>query len=274
MSLFVSEGEKMKTIVVMATLLAVSSFAGAGDTVYTEDFESFTAGQPVGSNADWAHGPNVNAVDGVAGSQGWDNSGTPATWTGVTFDWTDPLLTGYTVGMDFRTDGSGRFDDDRIGFSINNPTTSSSNVMSVQMDPGGSGYNIEGYWDGVGGADKRPSFVDLPTLPADTWYRLQAVYTKTAIANEPIISVDLQGLDASGNPTGSIASATLDTATLAAGDRPHTKYFSGGSLSPAYKNYNHGKSDNALAVISVIPEPATMSLLGLGALALIRRRRK
>ena len=65
-----------------------------------------------------------------------------------------------------------------------------------------------------------------------------------------------------------------DTATLAAGDRPNTKYFSGGSLSPAYKNFNHGKSDNAMAVITVIPEPATMGLLALGGLALLRRRRK
>jgi len=241
-----------KVLAVVLGVVALAGTAGAAPVTWTEDFETgFTAGQPVGNHADWYAGPNINATAGVAGSVGWDNSGTPATWTAAYFDWGGAQFNSYTVGMDFETDGSGNFDDDRVGFSIYNPTTDSSNVMSVQMDPGGSGLNIEGYWDGVGGADKRPSIVDLTGLLApDTWYRLKAVYTKTAIANEPIIAVDLQALDASGNPTGSVASATLDTATLPAGDRPHTKYFSG-YAAPAYKNHSGagGNADNALAII-------------------------
>ena len=263
----------MKKITVITTLLAVSSMAIAATPFsVTEDFNAFTVGQPVGNDADWWGGPPVNATDGVAATQGINNQHAPFYWTANPFDWSDSDFVSFTGGMDFSTDGNGNFDDDRVGFYYGALGTSSSNVMSVQMDPGGSGLNIEGYWDGVGGADKRPSLVNLTGLTSpNTYYRLTATYTKTAISNEPIISVDLQGLDASGNPTGSIASATLDTATLPAGDRPHTKYFSG-TVYPAYKNYNSGFADNALA--EVVPEPATMSLLGLGALALIRRKRK
>jgi len=85
-------------------------------------------------------------------------------------------------------------------------------------------------------------------LTADTWYRFSTKYTKTAISNEPIIDVKLESLDGAGVVTDTVASATLDTATLPAGDRPDTKYFSG-AASPAYKNYNSGYADNAFAEI-------------------------
>ncbi|GAG40004.1 unnamed protein product, partial [marine sediment metagenome] len=139
--------------------------------------------------------------------------------------------------------------DDRIGFYRGGLSTSSSNVMSIQMDPGGSGMNIEGYWDGVGAADQRPSIVDLTgLLAADSWYRLQTTFTKTAIANEPIIDVTLHAVNGDGSTGALVVSATLDTATLPAADRPHTKYFSGTAY-PAYKNHSGGFVDNALAII-------------------------
>ncbi|GAG29503.1 unnamed protein product, partial [marine sediment metagenome] len=141
------------------------------------------------------------------------------------------------------------FDDDRIGFYRGALSTSSSNVMSIQMDPGGSGMNIEGYWDGVGAADQRPSIVDLTgLLAADSWYRLQTTFTKTAIANEPIIDVTLHAVNGDGSTGALVVSATLDTADLPAGERPHTKYFSGTAY-PSYKNHSGGFVDNALAII-------------------------
>lgn len=266
----------MKTITAIATLLVVSSLAIAAAT---ETFDTGFTGAAVGDHADWGPagaGPTATDGSGVNGSVGLPHHGNIFTWTAHPFDWSTDVAAGdyVVVNMDFKTDDQGRFDDDRVGWMINMPTTSSSNIMSVQMDPGGtgaSGYNIEGYWDGVGGADKRPSIADLPVLSNEAWYRLTTTFTKTAVDNEPIIGVDLQLLDAAGNPTGSVASGTLATSTLAEGDRPDTKYFSG-TVYPSYKNYNHGFADNA--GFDIVPEPATMTLLALGGLALLRRKRK
>ena len=267
----------IKTVAMLLAVLGLATVAGAGG--YSEDFEVGFTGAPIGSHADWGPagaGPTATAGSGVNGSVGLPHHGNIFTWTAHPFDWSTDLAVGdyAVVNMDFKTDGTGRFDDDRVGWMYGMPTTSSSNIMSVQMDPGGtgaSGYNIEGYWDGVGGADKRPSIVNLPVLSNEAWYRLTTTFTKTAVDNEPIIGVDLQLLDAAGNPTGSVAAGTLDTSTLVAGDRPNAKYFSG-TVYPSYKNYNHGFADNA--GFDIVPEPATMSLLALGGLALLKRKRK
>jgi len=267
---------------VLALCLGMGGVGRAAVTTFTEDFDTFTVGQGVGDNAEWwsgsdtggTAGPDIEATGGVGDSQCWGTSGTPATWTAHTFDWSGADFNSYTVGADFRTDGSGKYDDSRVGFSINNPSTSSSDVMSIQMDNGGTGpagQNIEGYYDGAGAADKRPSIVDLPILSADTWYRLSAVYTKTAISNEPIIDVKLESIDqTTGAVTGVVVSGSLDTGTLAAGDEPNTKYFTSG-LNPAYKNYtSSNKLDNALAIIDddspPPPEPLpTETLIPVGA---------
>ena len=259
--------------VVSVLLLGFATVAHAG---YTEDFNAFTVGQPVGNDADWWGGPPVNATNGVAGTQGINNQHAPFYWTAHPFDWSDSDFISYTGNMDFSTDGNGGFDDDRLGFYYGALGTSSSNVMSVQMDPGGSGMNIEGYWDGVGGADKRPSLVNLTgLLSANTWYRLKATYTKTAISNEPIIDVTLNAVNGDGSTGALVVSASLDTGTLPAGERPNTKYFSG-TVYPAYKNYNSGYADNASANV-VVPEPSTFVLAAIGLIAMLayaRRRRK
>ena len=270
---------RMRIAAMLTVVLGMAMVAGAAWTA-SEDFETGFVGIKIGDHADWGPadaGPTATTGSGVASSVGLPHDGKIFTWTAQPFDWSTDLAVGdyVVVQMDFKTDGSGRFDDDRIGWMIGMPSTSSSNIMSVQMDPGGtgaSGYNIEGYWDGAGDKDKRPSIANLPVLSNETWYRLTTTFTKAAVANEPIIGVDLQLLDAAGNPTGSVASGTLDTSTLtAAGDQPNEKYFSG-TVYPSYKNYNHGFADNAY--FDIVPEPATMTLLALGGLALLKRKRK
>ena len=57
-----------------------------------------------------------------------------------------------------------------------------------------AGYEIEGYWDGVNVADKRPHFVDLPALGANTFYRFRAEFTKLT-ATSARIDVSLTELD-------------------------------------------------------------------------------
>jgi len=277
-------------VLVLALCLGMSGVGRAAVTTFTEDFDTFTVGMGVGDNAAWwsgsdtggTAGPDIEATGGVGDSQCWGTSGTPAYWTAHTFDWSGADFNSYTVGADFKTDGSGNFDDSRVGFTYDNASTSSSRVMSIQMDPGDSGQNIEGYYDGVGADDKRTPIVDLPALSADTWYRLEATFVKTGVSNEPIINVKLESIDqTTGAVTGTVVTSSLDMSTLPAGDRPHPKYFTSG-LNPSYKNYaSTNKLDNALASIDVgaaeepdptVPEPAGLGLVGL-ALLVVRRRR-
>jgi hypothetical protein len=86
------------------------------------------------------------------------------------------------------------------------------------------------------------------------------------------VDVSFWALDGSGNTVGSplTASYGISTSDLAG--------FSG-LVDPVYKNYNStaggtGMMDNAYFAILAVPEPASWSLLAIGALALIARRRK
>ena len=214
---------------------------------HTEDFESgFTIGQTVGSHPDWydgGAGPVVTSGNGLGGSVGLGQSGTIFTWTAHPFVWTE--VNKVIIGMDFQTDGSAHLDDDRIGWMISDTSTGSSDIFGVQLDPGGSGYNIEGYWDGST-ADRRPSIVSLPTLSANAWYRLRAEFTRLTDTSAGI-DVELWSLDAGGNPVALIVEGSIaDTSTLGA-DAPHSKYFPATNLWPGYKNYTAAPApaDNA-----------------------------
>jgi hypothetical protein len=237
----------------------------AQSTVYTEDFNAFTTGSFVGDDADWydgGNGPVIGATDGVTSSKGLLAGNNIFTWSTHTFDWNAADLESVSFQMDYKTDGSAHFDDDRIGWMINNPTVSSSNIMAVQLDPGGSGYNIEGYWDGVSANDKTPTIVSLTSLTADTWYRFGVRFTKLT-STSCSIDVSLTELDGSGNPTGTpVTGSIANTATLG-DDEPNAKYFTSG-LSPAYKNFTAAAApaDNAyFEIVTTVPSP-TISITG------------
>ena len=66
----------------------------------------------------------------------------------IHFSGATPPLTGVLIGMDFQANGTGGFDDDRVGWMISDSSTNSNDIFGVQLDPGGSGQNIEAYWDG------------------------------------------------------------------------------------------------------------------------------
>ena len=266
----------LATIVSIGLILftgALSAWSAEGTSVITntmdfslcEDFESgYTLGSTVGAHPDWfdnGSGPVITAGNGVAGSIGLAASGTIFTWTANPFDWNAPDFVGANFQLDFQTDGSGFFDDDRIGWMITDDSTSSSNIMGIQLDPGGGGYNIEGYWDGVNAADKRPDIVDLPTLGNNTWYRFRAEFTKLS-ATSARIDVSLTELDGSGNPLSVVASGSiLDTAALGE-DEPHSKYFTG-PIWPAYKNHTGGgaPADNAcFDILTAAPVQYTLTV--------------
>jgi hypothetical protein len=223
-----------------------------------EDFEAgFTLGQTIGAHPDWfdgGSGPDVTAGYGVAGSAGLAAASAIFTWTAHPFDWNDPNFVGIILQMDFQTDGSGHFDDDRVGWMIRDDTNSSDYIFGVQMDPGGSGpsgYNIEAYWDGDSFGDNggRTSIVDLPVLSANAWYRLRAEITRLT-ATSASIGVTLTELDAGGDPGAVVASGSLPDTDLVPGtagnEIPNPAYFTG-PMWPAYKNYTTAPApaDNA-----------------------------
>jgi len=231
--------------------------------VICEDFESgFTLGQTVGNDGEWfdnGSGPVVNSGLGVDGSIGLAPGTAIFIWTEHQFDWTDPDFQGYHVQMDFQTDASGHLDDDRIGWMITDDDVGSSNIFGIQCDPGGSGYNIEGYWDGVSSDDRRPSIVNLPTLSNNAWYQFRADITKLT-ATSASIDVALIELDANGDSAGVAASGSIaNTATLG-DDEPNAKYFTT-AIWPAYKNYTAAGANADNACFQVLSTPQTYTLI-------------
>ncbi|MGB2809711.1 MAG: Ig-like domain-containing protein, partial [Sedimentisphaerales bacterium] len=237
-----------KKVLVLMVVGAMAWAGAAQAQTHTEDFESgYNLDQTIGTHLDWydgGAGPTVTSGIGVAGLVGLSPANNIFNWTAHSFSWNEVIKV--IIGMDFQTDGSGHFDDDRIGWTINSGNVDSANFFGVQMDPGGSGYNIEGYWDGVSAADRRPSIANLPTLSANAWYRFQVEITKLPDTSASI-DVELWSLDSSGNLDTLVVSESITTDTGTLGDdAPNSKYFTSG-LCPAYKNYNalEGAADNA-----------------------------
>ena len=250
------------------------SHAGQADSPAgtLEDFETGFAGSNVGAHADWfdgGAGPVATAGNGVAGSVGLALDNDIFTWTAHPFQWNDPTLSGVLIGMDFQANGSGGFDDDRVGWMISDNSTSSNNIFGVQLDPGGSGQNIEAYWDGDAFGDDggRTSIANLTGITANAWYRLRAEITKLT-ATSARIDVTLTALDGAGNPGAVVASGTIpDTDLLpntAGNEIPNPGYFTAATLWPGFKNHNGtaGYVDNAyFEVLTAAPSP-TITISG------------
>ncbi len=112
-----------------------------------ESFNTFTPGSPIGTYTGWydgGSGPVVTAGNGVAGSVGLAAANNIYTWTAHPFNWNDATFQSVTLQQDFRTDGSGTFDDDRLGWMISNSSVSSADIFGVQLDHPDGG--IVTYW--------------------------------------------------------------------------------------------------------------------------------
>lgn len=103
----------------------------------------------------------------------------------------------------------------------------------------------------------------LGTIAANGWYREQMTVTKLASGAQ--VDVSFWALDGSGNPVGSPATASSAINTSAWRGFSNEVY-------PMFKNYSAmvGNADNAY--FAIVPEPAALTLLCLGGLALLRRR--
>ena len=213
-----------------------------------EDFDSgFTIGQPVGNHADWydgGAGPTVTSGNGVASSVGLAPAANIFTWNAQPFNWNDTAFQSVNFKMDFQTNASGQFDDDRMGWMTTSNSTDSNNNFGAQLDHADGG--IVTYWRNSSGTRIQTPIVALPTLTASTWYRFQMDVTKLT-ATSAKIDVSLVRLDASGNPTGTPYTGTVPNTSSWSGGAPATSYFTPATLWPSYKNFNAiiGAADNA-----------------------------
>ena len=229
-----------------AARAAVPAASPLADTtgMICESFNTYTPGSTIGSYTGWydgGAGPVVTAGNGVASTVGLAAATNIYNWTAHSFNWNDPTFLSVTFQQDFRTDGSGNFDDDRLSWTINGTSTSSNNQFGVQLDHPNGG--IVTYWSNlIGGTKINDVIVPLTAggtggTQASTWYRFQAEITKLT-ATSASIDVTLTELDAGGNPTGTpFIGSIADTSALAAGHTPAADYFTPTMMYPSYKNY-------------------------------------
>ena len=229
--------------------------------VVCETFESgYTLGAELRTHPDWFYedvnsGPEPTAGVGVGGSVGLSDGDRIFTRVAHPFNWNASDIQGIKLQMDFKTDGSGHFDDDRIGWMISNTDDDSTNIFGVQMDPVDttSTYNIEGYWENASGTDITPTIVNLPVLSTSTWYRLTAEFSKLT-ATSAKIDVALWSLDGSGNPVAVVASGSVPDTSALGTDAPNSKYFTATTMWPAYKNFTTAAAPADNACFSIIPK--------------------
>ena len=196
---------------------------------------------PNGSIA--AAGPAVTSGNGLLGSIGLAPGSSIFTWTEHPFDWNDPAFQSITFDMDFQTDGSGEFDDDRMGWMIVDDDASSTNFFGVQLDHVDGG--IVTYWRDSSDTRIQTPIVPLASLSANTWFRFEATITKLTDTSARI-DVSLVELDGSGNPTGTPYTGTVDDTSTWADGVPDERYFTAATMWPAYKNHTglSGAADN------------------------------
>jgi hypothetical protein len=258
--------------VVMAGLVACTTAASAAMIV--ETFDSYANGtailaipnSPTGSGP-WGPSTASNTVvagGGVAGSNGLSNASPIFNWKAQPFNWA-----GFDNGkkimmaMDYKTSSTGKFDDNRVGWTINaDSATSSANQLALQVDNTTDGGMVT-YWDTV-----RVVLDPLANIKNSTWYRFEVEYTKLSNTSARMVGT-LTELDASGNKTGTPYVGTVaDTSALGA-NSPTVAHFTSANQWPSYKCYVSGNvADNASFDADPVPEPSTIVLVAAGLVAL------
>ena len=235
----------MLHLVVGAAALAFSSTAMA----VVETFDGFAGGTTLssvgGGGVWWTQGGHaVVAGGGVAGSNGIGSETSDSyilNWQGKPFQWS-ALASNDTVaiGLDLQSSSTGKFDDDRAGWTIDAASnTSSTYQFAIQLDNTTDGGMVC-YWD-----TNRTVLNPLSGIKNSTWYRLRVAYTKLTDTSAAITAT-LTELDASGNPTGTPYVGTIADSSAAPYSVPANRFTSTYQW-PTFKNYRgaDGNADNA-----------------------------
>lgn len=260
-------------------VLLLAGLAQAAPFVAADDLESYAAGSALNGQGGWSESTGstyytIAGGGGAGGTKGLSNSGggsQQANWTAHPWDWGTLAVGDKAIArMDFQANGSGGFDDDRVGWVLASGAGSSSYHFGAQLDNADGG--LVTYLRPYAGGNPKNILIPTATLAASgsNWYREELNVTKLTSALGPggaRMDVYFSALDAGGNVVGTplTASTLLDTSLY--------NGFSG-TVYPMYKNYGAtaGNADNAY--FEVTPEPCSMILFGLGGVALLRRRRR
>jgi hypothetical protein len=236
-------------IALLLTVILSVHQASAAPIRIREAFNSgFALTQNVGAHADWyddGGGPVVTGGSGVGGSVGLAPAMNIFTWTAHPFSWNATEFRAVIVQMDFQSDSSAKFHDDRIGWMTTDSSVDSTNFFGIQLDNLQNG-GIATYWrDGSGTLIQTP-IVGLTGIKVNTWYRFTGEITKLT-ATSARINVSLVEMDASGNLTGTSITGTVNDTSVWPDGAPNANYFTAATMWPAYKNYDaiQGFADNA-----------------------------
>jgi hypothetical protein len=273
----------MSRSLLITAIVCLTATGMASAVIWTDSFDSYAANSLLNGQGGWTDTGSLGtsgasyrtvAGGGAGGTQGINNSPSGSNqinWTAHSWNWGPDVAVGNKVvaRMDFQASNTGTFDDDRVGWVLASNQASSSYHFGVQLDTvsGGDGGLVTYFRDNSGVNTKTVLIptANLGTIVANGWYREELTVTK--LTGGAQLDVSFQALDSSGNPVGSLLTAsypgTLDTSAW--------RGF-GGTVYPMFKNFNPitGNADNAY--FAIVPEPAALSLLCLGGLALLRRR--
>jgi alkaline phosphatase D len=245
---------------VIATIGLVTLMAARG-TAATENFDSHANGTVVttiGGGAVWTIG-GYSVIDGggVAGSKGIGTASPIVNWKGQPFQWA-ALAVGSTVriGLDFQSSATGKFDDDRVGWTIDADSSgTTTHLLALQLDNTAEGGMVV-YWNTT-----RTQLNPLTGIKNSTWYRFTVDFTKLTQTSAAITGT-LVELDASGNATGTPYVGTVPD-TSAFSNPPATARFTSTYQWPSFKNYSSasGNADNAVfSIIPPVPQPPSVAI--------------
>ena len=258
----------------LTALLALTAPVGAVTVV--ETFDGYTNGTDltaIGGGGVWTPTAGYTVVDGggVAGSKGLSSASSIFNWKAQSFVWST-LAAGTKVSMalDFQTSSAGKFDDDRVGWTTNaDSATSTGNQLALQLDNTGETGMVV-YWNST-----RTNLNTLSGILASTWYRFNVEFTKLTDTSAGIQGM-LTQLDGSGNLIGTSYVGTVPDTSTFSNPAPTTLFTNSATQWPTYKNYSvtGGNADNATFGITVVPEVSSMALLSLLGLPLALWRRR
>lgn len=140
-------------IAAVVCLTATGMASAVEPWVAADNFESYTPGSDLSGQGGWTDTGGgtaykiVPAPGGVGGTQGitTGSNSTQINWTSHPWNWADLSVNDRVIArMDFQANGSGQFDDDRVGWVVASNQTSSSYHFGTQLDmPDGGLAQVE-----------------------------------------------------------------------------------------------------------------------------------